>query len=135
LLKEIQRKNNNDNIRKGGLKKKKIDFETIKKESVNICNIVKYILIKLNDLKTRVESLEGKHSFLEMCHEQLARRNEKIKFQLNSLVEKEKNLENLLLFALKNFAPNFFIKNDIKYLDSIIPDSNNSASQLVEVCL
>ena len=44
---------------------------------------------------------------------------------MNSLLEKEKQLENLLIFALKNFAPNFIVKNsDLKYFENILPDGN-----------
>ena len=53
-------------------------------------------------------------------------------------MDKEKQLENLLIFALKNFAPNFFIKNsELKYFDNILPDGENIPStannQLIEI--
>ncbi len=54
--------------------------------------------------------------------------------QLNSLIEKEKNLENLLLFALKNFAPNLFFKNnELKYWESILPElaQDNTSNNLI----
>jgi len=93
----------------------------------------------LDDLKNRVECLEGKHSFLEICHSQLVARNHKIKLQLGNLIEKEKNLENLLLFALKNFAPNLFFKNnELKYWEGILPElgqdhqTNSSSNFIVE---
>jgi hypothetical protein len=93
----------------------------------------------LNSLKTRVEKLERTHNILEVCHGEITSRNQKIKNQLNVLTEKEKNLENLLIFALKNCAPNFFLKNDLKYLEGILPESGNSNNlnynQLVEVCI
>lgn len=74
-------------------------------------------------MKKRVETLEGKHSYLEICHTELASRNQKIKIQISSLTDKEKQLENLLIFALKNFAPNFMIKNsDMKYFDNTLPE-------------
>lgn len=57
--------------------------------------------------------------------------NKKIKLELNNLFNKEKNLENLLLFALKNLAPNFFHKGDLKYIESILPDANSN--QLLDV--
>jgi hypothetical protein len=79
--------------------------------------------------------LEGKHTFLEICHNELAQRNQKIKMQLNGLMEKEKNLENLLLFALRNFAPNVFLKNnDIKFLENILPEvSSEFNNQIIDV--
>jgi len=67
-------------------------------------------------------------------HSELISRNHKIKSQLQGLIEKEKNLENLLLFALKNFAPNLFFKNnELKYWESIIPEleADNSNSNLI----
>jgi hypothetical protein len=63
----------------------------------------------------------------------LAARNQKIKNQLNNLIDKERNLENLLLYAIKNFAPNFFLKgNELKYLENLLPD-NSKDSQFIEV--
>jgi hypothetical protein len=54
--------------------------------------------------------------------------------QLGNLIEKEKNLENLLLFALKNFAPNLFFKNnELKYWEGILPElgQDHSSSNLI----
>ena len=85
-------------------------------------------------MRNRVDCLEGKHSFLEILHSELISRNHKIKSQLTGLIDKEKNLENLLLFALKNFAPNLFFKNnELKYWESIIPEleGDNSSSNLI----
>jgi hypothetical protein len=59
----------------------------------------------------------------------LASRNQKIKIQLTSLIDKEKQLENLLIFALKNFAPNFIIKNsDLKYFENILPEGQSTST-------
>ncbi len=78
---------------------------------------------KMEDLKKRVDTLEGKHSYLEICHTELAQRNHKIKLQMNSLLDKERQLENILLIALKNFAPSFLIKNsDLKYFENSLPE-------------
>jgi len=83
----------------------------------------------MDKLKERVDTLEGKHSFLEICHSELANRNHLIKSQLNNLIDKEKNLECLLIFALKNFNPSFFMANEVKYLEGFTTDPN---SQIVE---
>lgn len=92
----------------------------------------------MEDLKKRVDTLEGKHSYLEICHSELAQRNQKIKMQLSNLMEKEKQLEGLLIFALKNFPPNFFIKNsDLKYFGNFLPEgdlgSTGNNNQLIEL--
>jgi hypothetical protein len=93
--------------------------------------------MKLEDLKKRVDTLEGKHSYLEICHSELAQRNNKIKSELNILLDKEKQLESLLFFALKIFAPNFFIKNtDLKFFDNILPEGENvpnANNQIIEL--
>jgi hypothetical protein len=92
----------------------------------------------MEELKKRVDTLEGKHSYLEICHTELVQRNIKIKKQMNGLLEQEKQLENLLLVALKHLMPGLMIKNsDLKYFESVLPDSidfptNNIASQLIE---
>lgn len=68
---------------------------------------------------------------LEVCNSEITSRNQKIKSQLSSLIDKEKNLENLLIFALKNFAPNVFLKNELKHFENI--KSECIGNQLVEV--
>ncbi len=87
-------------------------------------------------MKKRVDTLEGKHSYLEICHIELAKRNHQIKTQLNNLLDKENQLESLLIFAIKNFAPNFFIKNsELKYFDNALAEGEGSIgnNQVVEL--
>jgi hypothetical protein len=93
----------------------------------------------MDELKKRVDTLDGKHSYFEICHTELAQRNIKIKKQMNGLLEQEKQLENLLIVALKHLMPGKIIKNsDLKYFENVLPDSvdfptnNFGASQLME---
>ena len=96
------------------------------------CKINYFLKLKLNTLKDRVEKLERTHNMLEVCNSEITSRNQKIKTQLSQLIDKEKNLENLLVFALKNFAPNVFLKNELKHFENLKTDTILGNS-LVEV--
>jgi len=110
-------------------KKKKNSIKNDTQQILSSVNIFS-LLYQILDLKNKIDNLEGRNNILEICQNELAMRNIKIKHQLQSLNEKEKSLENLLIMALKNFSPAFSVKSDIKYLDGKPSEANN---QIIEV--
>lgn len=102
------------------LKKKKLDLEGIKCQTKEVAS-------KLNLLKRRIETLEGKHDFLEYCHSELGSRNQRIKSQLVALLDKEKTLENLFFYVIRNFFPN------LKIIENSLPDHNTNQEQIVDI--
>ena len=102
------------------MKHKKLDLEGIKCQTKEIAK-------KLNVLQRRVETLEGKHHFLEYCHSELGARNQRIKNQLVTLLDKEKTLENLFFYVIRNFFPS------LKIIENSLPDHNTNSEQIVDI--
>ena len=90
-----------------------MDLETLKLKT-------KEITEKINNLQRGNEILEGKYNFLDYCHTELGNKNQKIRKNLTQLTEKEKNLENLFFYVIRNFFPN------LKFIDNTLPDNNNN---------
>ena len=90
-----------------------MDLETLKLKT-------KEITEKINNLQRGNEILEGKYNFLDYCHTELGNKNQKIRKNLTQLTEKEKNLENLFFYVIRNFFPN------LKFNENTLPDNNNN---------
>ena len=87
----------------------------------------KEISLQLALLKRRIETLEGKHDFLEYCHSDICNKNKQIKAQLLSLLEKEKNLENLFFYVIKHFFP------QLRIIENGLPDADDKRNQIVDI--
>ena len=92
-----------------------MDLETLKLKT-------KEITEKINNLQRGNEILEGKYNFLDYCHTELGNKNQKIRKNLTQLTEKEKNLENLFFYVIRNFFPG------LKFIDNTLPDNNNNGN-------
>lgn len=57
----------------------------------------------------------------------MGERNKKIKAQLSGLIEKQKTLESLFLWVIKNKFPN------LKIIDNSLPDKNSNNEQIVDI--
>lgn len=66
----------------------------------------------MNELNARLEQLETKHIVMEQFHSQISTDNTFIKKRMDNLRDSEKNLENMLIFAIDSFAPNILMKNE-----------------------
>jgi hypothetical protein len=99
-----------------------------------IKNETNNIKTQLEELQKRLEISENKYGYLEVCHSELANRNNKINSQLLNVIDKEKQLENLILLVINNFAPNFFVKNtEYKIVENntnLLPEINNQIIEL-----
>lgn len=86
-------------------KKKVIDIETLTKEA-NFINDI------LSDITTKVNTTDKEVNFLELLQKELMTRNIKLRQQISSLNDQEKNLEKYLLLTISNFAPGLFKKGN-----------------------
>lgn len=86
----------------------------------------KEISLQLALLKRRIETLEGKHDFLEYCHSDIGNKNKQIKAKLLTLLEKEKNLENLFLYVIKHFF-------SLRIIENGLPDADENHNQIVDI--
>ena len=86
----------------------------------------------VNNLRKKVEVLEGKYDFLEFCNHEFGENNKNIMNKLQKILDKKKTLENLFFYMIRNFFPNIkLVENSLP--DSAIKSSIQSNNQITDI--
>ena len=99
--------------------KTKLNLGKMYKKALKLSEIV-------NNLRKKIEVLEGKYDFLEFCNKEFGENNKNIIGKLQKIMDKKHTLESFFSLLLTNFFPN------IKLVDNTLPiptDKNNNQVQ------
>ena len=88
--------------------KTKLNLGKMYRKALKLADIV-------SALRRKVQILEGKYDFLEYCNKEFGENNKNIVSKLQKILEKKRNLENLVLFLVKTFFPS------LKLVDNSLP--------------
>ena len=86
----------------------------------------------VNNLRKKVEVLEGKYDFLEFCNKEFGEKNKSMIGKLKKVLDKKQKLETIFSFLVQNFFPN------LKLVDNSLPEhskknqiqNNNQISEI-----